>query len=349
MIRTINSWRGLMAVTIVLFHAGVGWMWNVAVTGVTFFFLSSTFLLAMRHPFERLTARGYGRFAVSHALRLYPLHWLGLALLIALGLLYYPSDIHWGPTALSALLIHSWFPAHDIHYGINPVAWYLCALLFCYLIYPFMAHWLGRWRLRYKVMLAVILAAVLAIVLLPLDIPGREAVFVNPLSHVLDIVVGLILIHLYHLLKARAGKVSFGTATLIECGALVLLAVAIGVNMATTWVKPWEDVLIWLVPQGCILLVLALLDGREGAIGKVLLFKPLQWLGSISFEVYVLQFVAFHLFNYLLSPLAGHFGWLIYDKLAWLSLLLLVPLAWAVNRLFTRPLRKMINAKFKTT
>ena len=338
-----------MAVTIVLFHAGVGWMWNVAVTGVTFFFLSSTFLLAMRHPFERLTARGYGRFAVSHALRLYPLHWLGLALLIALGLVYYPSDIHWGPTALSALLIHSWFPAHDIHYGINPVAWYLCALLFCYLIYPFMAHWLGRWRLRNKVMLAVILAAVLAIVLLPLDIPGREAVFVNPLSHVLDIVVGLILIHLYHLLKARAGKVSFGTATLIECGALVLLAVAIGVNMATTWVKPWEDVLIWLVPQGCILLVLALLDGREGAVGKVLLFKPLQWLGSISFEVYVLQFVAFHLFNYLLSPLAGHFGWLIYDKLAWLSLLLLVPLAWAVNRLFTRPLRKMINAKFKTT
>ena len=338
-----------MAVTIVLFHAGVGWMWNVAVTGVTFFFLSSTFLLAMRHPFERLTARGYGRFAVSHALRLYPLHWLGLVLLIALGLVYYPSDIHWGPTALSALLIHSWFPAHDIHYGINPVAWYLCALLFCYLIYPFMAHWLGRWRLRYKVMLAVILAAALAIVLLPLDIPGREAVFVNPLSHVLDVVVGLVLIHLYHLLKARAGKVSFGTATLIECGALVLLAVAIGINMATTWVKPWEDVLIWLVPQGCILLVLALLDGHEGAIGKVLLFKPLQWLGSISFEVYVLQFVAFHLFNYLLSPLAGHFGWLIYDKLAWLSLLLLVPLAWAVNRLFTRPLRKMINAKFKTT
>ncbi len=338
-----------MAVTIVLFHAGVGWMWNVAVTGVTFFFLSSTFLLAMRHPFERLTARGYGRFAVSHALRLYPLHWLGLALLIALGLVYYPSDIHWGPTALSALLIHSWFPAHDIHYGINPVAWYLCALLFCYLVYPFMAHWLGRWRLRYKVTLAVILAAALAIVLLPLDIPGREAVFVNPMSHVLDVVVGLVLIHLYHLLKARAGKVSFGTATLIECGALLLLAVAIGINMATTWVKPWEDVLIWLVPQGCILLVLALLDGREGAIGKVLLFKPLQWLGSISFEVYVLQFAAFHLFNYLLSPLAGHFGWLIYDKLAWLSLLLLVPLAWAVNRLFTRPLRKMINAKFKTT
>lgn len=233
-----------MAVTVVLFHAGVGWMWNVAVTGVTFFFISSTFLLAMRHPFDRLTAGGYGRFAVDHALRLYPLHWLGLALLIALGLVYYPSDIHWGPTALSALLIHSWFPAHDIHYGINPVAWYLCALLFCYLIYPFMAHWLGRWRLRYKAALALVLAIVLAVVLLPLDIPGREAVFVNPLSHVLDVVVGLILIHLYHRLKERCSHVGPGTATLLEAGALALLAVAITVNVCTTWLKPWELSLI---------------------------------------------------------------------------------------------------------
>lgn len=345
MIKTINSWRGLMAVTIVLFHAGVGWIWNVAVTGVTFFFLSSTFLLAMRHPFERLTAREYGRFALGHALRIYPLHWLGLALLIALGLVYYPSDIHWGPTALSAMLIHSWFPQHDIHYGLNPVAWYLCALLFCYLIYPFMARWLGRWRLRYKVVLASVLAIILAIVLLPLDIPGREAVFVNPLSHVLDIVVGLILIHLYHRLKARCVKVSFATATMLEAGALLLLAAAIAINVCTTWVKPWEDVLIWLLPQGAILLVLALLNGQEGAIGKVLLCKPLQWLGSISFEVYVLQFVAFHLFNYLVAPVAGHYGWIIYDQLSWFALPLLLPLAWVVNRLFTRPIRLITKIK----
>ena len=233
---------------------------------------------------------------------------------------------------MSALLVHSWFPQHDIHYGINPVAWYLCALLFCYLIYPFLAHWLGRWCLRYKVVLALALAALLAMVLLPLDIPGREAVFVNPLSHVLDVVVGLILIHLYHLLKARSDRVSFGTATMLEVVALLMLAPAIAINVCTTWVKPWEDVLIWLLPQGAILLVFALLNGHEGAIGKFLLCKPLQWLGSISFEVYVLQVVAFHLFNYVVSPVAGHFGCLVYDKLAWLALLLLLPPSRALSR-----------------
>lgn len=337
-----------MAVTIVLFHAGVGWIWNVAVTGVTFFFLSSTFLLAMRHPFDRLTASEYKRFTLSHAVRLYPLHWLGLALLVILALICRPSWFDWGATALSALLIHSWFPAHDIHYGINPVAWYLCALLFCYLIYPFMAHWLGRWRLRHKVLLAAVLAVALAVILLPLDIPGREAVFVNPLSHVLDIVVGLSLFHLYRILRQRWPRVGYRTATLIEAVALLSLAVAIGVNVATTWVKPWEDVLIWLLPQGAILVALAWLNGQEGAIGRLLQWRPLQWLGGISFEVYVLQFVVFHLFGFVVAPAMGHFGLNLYNHLAWFALPLLLPLAWVVNRWFTRPINAYFHRRLTT-
>ncbi len=348
MIKTINSWRGLMAVAVVLFHCGVGWIYNVAVSGVTFFFISSTFLLAMRHPFERLTLQEYRRFTFSHALRVYPLHWLGLALLIAMALLFTGEKIDWGATTLSAMLLHSWSPVHDVHYGLNPVAWYLCALLFCYLIYPFMAHWLGRWRLRHKIALAIVLAITLGSILLPLDIPRREAVFVNPLSHVLDITVGLGFLHIYHILKNRFPRVSYHMATLIEAIALLLLAAVITINMSTTWIRPWEDVIIWLLPQGAVLLALAWLGGQEGAIGRMLMCRPLQWLGSISFEVYVLQFVAFRLFGYVVSPIAGHLGWQIYDQVAWFALPLLLPIAWLVNRYFTRPVNKYIQRKIST-
>ena len=348
MIRTINSWRGLMAVTVVLFHAGVDWMWNVAVTGVTFFFISSTFLLAMRHPFERLTADNYRRFAIGHALRLYPLHWLGLALLIAIELTICDASIDWGATALSALLLQAWSPVHDVHYGINPVAWYMSALLFCYLVYPFVAHALGHWRLRYKLLLALALAVILSLILYPLNIPQREAVFVNPLSHILDVVVGLVLIHCYKVCKDRFPKVGFAAATIIEIGALSLLALAITVNITTTWIKPWEDVLNWLLPQGAILLTLAFLDGQEGLVGRLLLCKPLQWLGSISFEVYVLQFVAFLLFNYVVAPFVAHFGLLIYDQVEWLSMLLLLPMSWLVNRYFTRPVFRRLRRLYET-
>ena len=336
-----------MAVTVVLFHAGVDWMWNIAVTGVTFFFISSAFLLSMRHPFERLQARDCGKFVLAHAMRLYPLHWLALAALIAITLLFHTSTVDWTAAGLSALLVQAWSPVHDIHYGLNPGAWYLSALLFCYAIYPFVSHWIGKWKLWAQGVLIAVLAVVLARILVPLDIPGREAVFVNPLSHVLDVVVGVVLFHVYRLLKARFPRVGRGTATLIEVGALLLLALAIGVNRYTTLIKPWEDVLNWLLPQGSILVVLALLNGQEGLIGRLLLWRPLQWLGSISFEVYVLQFVAFLLFNYMLAPVLGHFGWQVSNLLPWFAMVVLLPLSWLVNRYFTRPLGAYLKKNIK--
>ena len=345
MIKTINSWRGLMAVTVVLFHAGVDWMWNIAVTGVTFFFISSAFLLSMKHRFEHLDARSCVRFVLDHALRLYPLHWLALAALIAITVLFHTSAVDWTAAALSALLVQAWSPVHDVHYGLNPGAWYLSALLFCYAIYPLVSHWVGKWKLPAQLALVALLALVLAAILLPLDIPGREAVFVNPLSHVLDVVVGVTLFHIYSILKARMPRVGRGAATMLELGALSLLAIAIGVNCHTTWIKPWEDVINWLLPQGAILVVLAMLDGQEGLIGRVLLCRPLQWLGSISFEVYVLQFVAFLLFNYLLAPVLGHFGWQVSNLLPWFAMVVLLPLAWLVHRYFTRPLTSRLRSQ----
>jgi len=343
MIKTINSWRGLMAVVVVFFHSGYGQLWNWTYSGVTFFFIASAFLLTRRHPFEELTVEGYKKFAFSHALKIYPLNWLALLLMAALAIGLNAMQVDWGNVALTALLVQSWSPVHDVHYGLNPVAWFLSALIFCYLVYPFLVHWLGRWRLRYKVVLAAVLIVLLGLILLSLDIEGRETVFVNPLAHVVDFVVGLVLIHLYHVLKKRFSTVGFATATLIEILSLALLVVTIIISVKTTWVKPWEDVIIWLLPQGCILLMMALLDGHEGALGKVLLCKPLQWLGNLSFEVYVLQFVAFYIFNYVLSPVAGHFGIMIYEYKAWGVWLVLLPLAWVVNRCFTRPLGACIK------
>lgn len=335
-----------MAVAVVLFHCDVAWIYNVAVSGVTFFFLSSALLLAMRHPFERLSGCAYGRFVARHALRLYPLHWLGLALLVVIALSLYSGHIDWGATVLSALLLHAWSPLHDVHYGLNPVAWYMSALLFCYAAFPLVMHWLGHWRLRYKVLLALILAVVLGAIMLPLDIPGRESVFVNPLSHVVDLVVGLMLMHLCLVLRSRYPRVNFVAATWIEVGALALLAAVITLNMNTTLVRPWEDDVLWLVPQGAVLMALVCLNGQEGAVGRLLLCRPLQWLGSISFEVFVLQFVAFRLFSFVVAPAAGHLGWDIYDDYAWLVMALLLPLSWLVNRLFTRPLSSLVKKMF---
>lgn len=332
-----------MAVVVVLFHAGNDWLWDITVTGMAFFFLSSTFLMAMRHPFDRLTARDYGKFVARIVSRLYPLHWLGLAILVAIALCNASISIDWKATVLNALLVHAWSPVHDIHYGISPVTWYMGALLFCYIVYPPLYRLIGQWRLRYKLLLAACLAAVLAVILYPLDIPGREAVYVNPLSRVLDVTVGIALVHIWRILKSRYPRVSYRTATVIELSVFLLHAAVITLHLTTTFLEPWEDVLIWLIPQGAIMLAFVFLHGQEGAIGRLLSWQPLQWLGGISFELYVLHFPAFHIYSYVVSPVAAHYGFQIYELMPWLVWLLLFPMAWAVNRWFTRPVGKVLQ------
>ena len=187
----------------------------------------------------------------------------------------------------------------------------------------------------------------MGLALVPMDPVGRETMFVNPLVHVVDFTVGILLFHVYKVLKGGDLRLSFGMATLVEISSLLLLALTVVATVKTTWFKPWEDDLLWLLPQGLILLAFTLLNGQEGAVDRVLLWRPLQWLGSISYEVFMLQFVAFHLFNYVLSPVAGHFGILIYEYKTLCVWVVLLPLAWVVNRYFTRPVGAYFKRKIK--
>ena len=344
MIRTINSWRGLAALNVVMFHCGTG-IWSAGQSGVVFFFLSSAFLLAMKYPFNTLTARQYGRFFLNRAARIYPLHWLALALMIVFTLTLIGGTVDWGSAVLNMLLVQSWFPQHDVRYGINPVVWFLGVLVFCYLFYPLLAYWMRRWRLRYKVLLGLAIAVVVAVILVPLDIPGREIVLNCPLSHLPDFIAGMSVCHLNEVLKQRYPRVGYGVATCLELSALLLLAGFIWVNETTTLLKPWEDDLIWIVPEWLLLLVFAFLNGREGAIGRFLSCRFFQWLGDLSFEVFILQFVVFQLYNYVLAPLVGHCGYDIYGKRAILIWPFLFAFCWLANRVFTRPVGRYIKQK----
>ena len=44
------------------------------------------------------------------------------------------------------------------------------------------------------------------------------------------------------------------------------------------------------------------------------------------------------LFNYLLAPVLGHFGWQVSNLLPWFALVVLLPLSWLVHRYFTVPI-----------
>ena len=122
-------------------------------------------------------------------------------------------------------------------------------------------------------------------------------------------------------------------------------------------VLPWSDAILWWIPVAAILIVSRTYDKREGFIGKILASKPLQWLGDISFEIFMLQGIAALLYNYLLDPVMSHIGvHYVYHEVSndllganapglivWLILPIDILLAWAVNRLFTRPVARLLR------
>ena len=102
------GWRAVFALIIVLFHVGVAGFEEMTCAGVCFFFMVSGFLLRLKYPFKELDGGNYSRFVWRHALKLYPLHWLALALLLVAMALVGRLVIRPGVLALDVALLQSW-------------------------------------------------------------------------------------------------------------------------------------------------------------------------------------------------------------------------------------------------
>ena len=357
MIKTINGWRAVFALMIVLFHVGAASFEEMTWAGVTFFLMASGFLLATKYPFEQLDAPSYRRFAWNHAAKLFPLHWLTLALWIVamaiLGLL----TIKPLTLALNATLLHSWSLIHAIYFSFNKFSWFLSTLLFCYLCYPLLARWFMPLPLRIKGFILIVLAIINIIVLAGTDDYSRTALYVFPPVRLIDFVIGMTLasICLGPKKPKVLGKSENGTDA--ELVAIALLCVMVMTFRTYPSVLPWSDAILWWIPVAMILLTSFYYNKREGFIGKILASRPLQWLGDISFEIFMLQGLAALAYNYWLAPVLAHIG--VQDGynmvandllgasapglIVWFILPIDILMAWAVNRLFTRPVSRLLR------
>ena len=360
MIKTINGWRAVFALMIVLFHVGVMGLEEMTWAGVSFFFMASGMLLSMKYPFEQLDGGSYKRFAWRHAAKLFPLHWLVLALWLLVLALAGVLVIKPLALTLNALLLQSWSLVHSIYYSYNHFSWFLSTLLFCYLCYPLLARWYSPLRLRYRLIILAVFAVAVFFILAATggDDYNRTALYVFPPMRLVDFLLGMTLADVLARMRQWRWLGRGENGTDAELVAVALLSTTVFSCQAYDWLLPWGDTMMWWLPVALILLVSALYDKREGFIGKLLASKPLQWLGNISFEIFILQGLALLLYNYLLAPVMAHIGLL---QLAnevgadlfgisgnrLLTICFVLPidilLAWAVNRLFTRPFSRRLS------
>ena len=356
MIKVINGWRGAFALMIVLFHVGVTGTEEMTWAGVSFFMMASGMLLAMRYPMKQLNGATYRRFVWRHALKLYPLHWFTLVLWLIVMALVGALTVRPVALVLNALLLQSWSLLHSIYFSCNRFSWFLSTLLFCYLCFPLLARWFMPLRLRHKAIILAVLAVIDIALLAGHDAYWRTALYVFPPVRLIDFMIGMTLAHACRLFKGFhvLGKGENGTDA--ELVAVALLSAVVLTFRTYSSLLPWSDAVIWWIPVALILLVAVTYDQREGFVGKFFASRPMQWIGNISFEIFMLQGLSALAYNYLLSPVLVHFnvpammdvvardfGFAGAIPIAWFILPIVILFAWLVNRLFTRPVRRMMG------
>lgn len=145
MIKTINSFRFILILMIVMSHSllpiSQGMKDYLGEFPVAMFFIISGFVLSLSYG-ERLVKEEVSnkRFFLTRISKLYPLHLFVLAIIIPLdyrlGLLG-----PWYQTLAHALLLQCWMPTHQFGGALNGPTWFISDLIIYYLIFKYLYRW----------------------------------------------------------------------------------------------------------------------------------------------------------------------------------------------------------------
>lgn len=307
---------------------------------VSFFFVLSGFLLARAYG-GRVAEGSFStrRFLFRHLCKLYPLHLLLFAAVLALDT---ADGRVWSPAQLAAnlLLVQTWLPSGSFTFVVNGVSWYLCDIFFFYLAFACVYRVLSRLRLRSFFALAALYAVAYAALFARLPEEWvNPLLYVNPLLRLPDFAAGIVLCRLWQSPVARrfvSCRALFST-WLLRLAPVLLVVAAYALYTVTPHALSCQ--LILLPFSVLVILALACADGR-GTAEKDLLHTPLAlWLGGISFEFFMCHPLVFRLVHLFAAPLGTFASDALY---AAVSLSLSVLLAWLLSRFFVSPVRKAL-------
>ncbi len=287
---TLDGLRGVFALVVVLYHLPFAThlfanpLVRDGYLAVDFFFVLSGFVIAFAYGDRLQTAEAAGNFVVRRLGRIWPLHAVMLAALLLLELVKLVAlgggDAFTGesdPVAFvaSLALVQAW-GIYDAPTW-NVPSWSISAELLAYLGFAVISLVAPR---RSEV-LALVIAAASAAGLLLLAGDMDQAGHLAPLRVGFGFFAGVVVYAAYRRWPSPQ-QWSFGLASLIE---VAVLGAVIGYFA--------------LVQRGQLGLVAPLLfavaiyvyAGGRGVVSSVLASAPLQFVGKVSFSIYLVHFV----------------------------------------------------------
>ena len=332
MIKPLQSLRGIFAILIFLFHYGQPDGTPIFPYGcdgyVAFFMLLSGYVMSMAYSarFEDGLS-GYGNFIAKRTARIYPLHLL--CLLAFLCLSRFDVGIEIIP---NLLLLQSWIPVHKFYFSGNTVSWFLCCLMFFYVLFPMLVRAMREHIKWFYVFYAIYF---IALAFVPEDM-ATSLVYVNPAFRIFDFMLGMLL---WQYLNRQNSKPE--NSSWLQAVSIVLF---IGAYFVFPHVPATVGVAsLWWLPLA---VMIAAFRSNGGVLGKIMSWKPLVLFGDVSFSFYMIHKLAIWFFHILFD----HIG-ITMDYYAQLAIILAatIVLSFACYHLFERPVTKWLYGKIQST
>lgn len=274
----LTGCRWYAALVVFAFHVHLfmpGWrpgrVAEVGLTGVSFFFVLSGFVLTLGHrpdrPVRRFYKRRFARIWPSHATM-----WLvALAILGPLG-----QSFSLNGALQNLVLVEGWVP-HHVQFRMDPPSWSLSCEAAFYLSFPVLWWVLHRVSVRQRVGLVALWILGSAIVtFLATGRYDETALYSNPLLRGAEFALGIVLG-----LEFRRGA-RLGSGRLVALVLVTLAAVADA--FITGLARPgW----LLVIPFGAVVLWLA--SNPQSRLARFLARRENVYLGEVSFAFYLVH------------------------------------------------------------
>lgn len=284
-LQALDGWRGLACLIVAVHHLPVphalyhqSWLQNGAPM-LELFFLISGFVISLVFAEMAQTSRGAAAFIVRVLGRLWPIHVVMLLALIVLALARSVFAEHGGFSdqmtleALGAqlLLIQTWV---GLGLSWNYPAWTLSAELVAYLLFALLML-ITRSRAG-QIAGASAIVMLAAIIFLGELAPRDHYNVISVARAVTGFFIGFLLRELWERARLR----SAWAATPLE------IAAVIGVVWAMSARLDGAAYLLNYAIFGFTVLVFA---NDRGLVSRLMTWPPLQWLGKVSFSIYMVH------------------------------------------------------------
>ncbi len=286
-------------------------------------------------------------FWIKRLIRIYPLHLLALVLTVGLQQVMvayhvpapepYIAAFEPGKFLAYVLLVQAWYPVYEFALVYNPVSWTLCVELLLTGLAPLLYRWMFTQNtptLVVKVALVWIGSLLIHAVCIQSGMPSTWG-FIWPPVHIPEFMLGMmggfVMVRHRAVLQQRASRWRWVT----------LGSIALMIGMMALSVPLLHKNTLLLAPTYLLIVINNCL--RAGWLTRLATARPIQYLGELSYGIYILQIPVSIV---MLRFLDQWVDWQ-YKFLLLLFVVVLVGVSALAYRYVERPLRAYVGAALR--